>query len=98
MSENAISSIFILIGSVITLGATASGIMGAIIVGYFIQKYPLITLPDAYYVEHIPVSFDIGLIAAVFTTLMILGFFASLIPSRRIQTFSVAHLLKFGAE
>lgn len=98
MPDNDISLIFLLIGFIITLASIAVGILLAAVAGWLLQRYPLITLPDAYYVDHLPVDLDFPLILAVFCTMLILGTLASYIPSRRIHTFSIAHLLKFGAE
>jgi lipoprotein-releasing system permease protein len=98
MQNGDISLIFLAIGCIITFFATITGIVLAALAGWLIERYPLITLPDAYYVDHIPVSLDAPLITAVFCTMLLLGFIASYIPSRRIHSFSVAHLLKFGAE
>ncbi len=98
MRDKDISLIFLLIGFMITLASTIFGIILSAGAGWFLQRYPLITLPDAYYVDHLPVDLDFPLILAVFCTMLALGTFASYIPSRRIHTFSIAHLLKFGAE
>jgi lipoprotein-releasing system permease protein len=98
MRDRDISLLFLFIGLCITFAATITGLILAAIGGWFLERYPIITLPDVYYVDHLPVTFDLPLIGAVFCTMMLLGFIASYIPSRRIHTFSVAHLLKFGAE
>ncbi len=98
MLDRDISMLFMFIGLLITFAATITGIALAAAAGWLLKNYPIITLPDAYYVDHIPVALDNSIIFAVFCTMMLLGFLASYIPSRRIHTFSVAHLLKFGAE
>ncbi len=98
MRDRDISFLFMLIGLLITLAATVTGIILAAIGSWVLERYPIITLPDAYYVDHLPAALDMPLIIAVFCTMMLLGFIASYIPARRIHTFSVAHLLKFGAE
>lgn len=98
MLDRDISMLFMLIGIIITISATISGIILAACASWFLERYPIITLPDAYYVDHLPAALDMPLVIAVFCTMMLLGFIASYIPARRIHTFSVAHLLKFGAE
>ncbi len=98
MPDWAISRIFLMIGLLITFASTSMGILLAIGAGFLIQRYPLVTLPDTYYVDHLPVLIDAPLIAAVVVTMLLLGLLASYIPSRRVHTFSVAHLLKFGAD
>lgn len=98
MADSAISSIFMFIGIVITCLATVTGIALAALAGWVIEHYKIIALPDAYYVDHLPVLLDIPLVLVIFCTMLILGTLASYIPSRRIHTFSVAHLLKFGVE
>lgn len=98
MLDRDISILFISIGMLITFASTLTGLGLAAVAGWLLERYPIITLPDAYYVDHLPVTFDVYLVLAVFCTMMLLGFIASYIPARRIHTFSVAHLLKFGAE
>lgn len=98
MRDRDISLLFMLIGLIITFAATITGIILAAIGSWLLQQYPLITLPDAYYVDHLPSALDLPIIVTVFCTMMLLGFMASYIPARRIHNFSVAHLLKFGAE
>ncbi len=98
MLDRDISMLFMFIGLFITLAATIIGIILAACASWLLERYPIITLPDAYYVDHLPAALDMPLIATVFCTMMLLGFIASYIPARRIHTFSVAHLLKFGAE
>ncbi|MBY0109567.1 MAG: FtsX-like permease family protein [Candidatus Babeliaceae bacterium] len=98
MLDRDISMVFMFIGLLITIAATTTGITLAAAGSWLLKNYPIIKLPDAYYVDHIPAALDIPIILAVFCTMMLLGFVASYIPSRRIHVFSVAYLLKFGAE
>lgn len=98
MADSYITLLFVLIGFLITLAATITGIILAMIGSWVLENYPIITLPDAYYVDHLPASLDAPLIISVFLTMSALGLIASYIPARRIHIFSVAHLLKFGAE
>ncbi len=95
MPDQAIQSVFLALGCGIGIAACLSGLLTAFLAGYLLQKYPFITLPDAYYVTHIPVAMDWFLGALVFAVALILTFAATWLPARRIKGISVAHVLRF---
>ncbi len=45
--------------------AAIAGLIAAYIVGLVLEKYPFITLPDTYYVSHLPVQMEWYIFALV---------------------------------
>lgn len=87
--------IFTLVGvGMATIGATI-GITIAIFLSYILNTYKLISLPDVYYVSHLPAHMNAAIIISVFFTVVFLGFVSSIYAARASQTISLATLLKF---
>ncbi len=97
MDNSSIDSIFIWLGTSIAFFASAAGLVCATIVSWFLQTYPFITLPDAYYVTHLPACMEWQILLAVFIACMIISFFASWLPARRSHAIGISHVLRFEA-
>lgn len=98
MRDSDITAIFVLMGTCLTAAATTCGMVLACIASWALERYPIITLPDVYYVDHLPAQIDSMLIITVFCTMMLLGIIASYLPTRKIHTLSLARIIKFGVE
>ncbi|MFI5332859.1 MAG: FtsX-like permease family protein [Candidatus Babeliales bacterium] len=96
-SNSTIASIFLIMGMSIAFVSCMCGIVLALGAGWFLQQYPLITLPDVYYVSHIPVTIEWHLIAMVIGIVMLLSFIATWIPAQKARSLIVAHVLRFEA-
>jgi lipoprotein-releasing system permease protein len=97
MSNNNIDVIFIWLGMSIAFLASVTGLTCATIVSWLLEKYPLITLPDAYYVTHLPACMEWHMLIIVFIACMIISFIASWLPARRSHSINIAHILRFEA-
>ncbi len=97
LADNHISTIFLIIGMSIALVGSCVGLIAAFIVGWLLERYPFITLPDAYYVTHLPIRMEWHLFALVFVTIMILSFIAIWIPTRRTRKINITEVLRFEA-
>jgi lipoprotein-releasing system permease protein len=93
--DGAITKIFIYMGLGISLCATVCGIICATILSYCIETYQLIPLPDAYYVSHVPAEMTPLILVLVLAVVTIMSLIATIIPTRRIHTMSVASILRF---
>lgn len=91
-----IQNIFITIGLGLAGFAGLIGILLAGCVAWFIQKYPCISLPDAYFVTHLPVDFTLSTALSVFLLILGMSFIAVMIPIRRLQDQEIADLLRFN--
>lgn len=98
MSNIAIDRIFIWIGMTISLIASSTGIMLASILGFLIERYPIIEIPDAYYVgTHLPVALNISIYGGVFILIIIMSFCATLFSARSTRKINISHVLRFEA-
>ncbi len=96
IADRALMSIFVIVGLCITLTASACGILFALGASWFLRNYPLIQLPDIYYVPHLPIYIDTSMIALVLGITVILSFLATLLPAYKIKHITIAHVLKNG--
>jgi lipoprotein-releasing system permease protein len=95
MSHGSISSIFFIIGMTISCVASFFGLLAAVIASWLLQRYPFITLPDTYYVTHLPVAMNGEIIVAVFCVVIIFSLFATWLPIQRIRSINVSRVLRF---
>jgi lipoprotein-releasing system permease protein len=95
MSENAISAIFFIMAMFISISASASGLIAALCASFILQKYPFITLPDTYYVTHLPVAMTWHIICAVFCMVILFSICAILLPLQRIRSINISRVLRF---
>lgn len=94
MNDGMIRSIFLRIGMGITIGASTCGLALAALVGYLLEKYPFIQLPDVYYVSHLPARMDFEIFFVVFVATMLLGFLATWLPARRCKQINIPSVLR----
>jgi lipoprotein-releasing system permease protein len=95
MTNNAISSIFFMMGMGISIVACCCGLIGACIAGELITRYPFITLPDTYYVTHLPIAMEWQILVSVFCVVIFFSFFATWFPAQRIKSINISHVLRF---
>jgi lipoprotein-releasing system permease protein len=94
LSHNKIHSIFLRIGMRITFLATITGLTLAAIIGFLLEKYPFIQLPDVYFVSYLPARIDLEIFIIVFLATMLLGFLATWIPAKRTKKINIAQVLR----
>jgi len=97
MSHAAIERIFIWIGMIISVVASAVGLLCAYLLGFLIERYPLIELPDAYYVTHLPIALDASIFLGVFGLIVIMSFCATLFSARSTRNINISNVLRFEA-
>ena len=98
MSHAAIERIFIWIGMTISLIASSMGIILASILGYFIERYPIIEIPDAYYVgTHLPVALNLSICGGVFALIVIMSLCATIFSARSTRRINISNVLRFEA-
>lgn len=97
MGMHAIRPVFLIMSITITGIAALSGLLLAGIIGWLLDRYPLITLPDAYYISKLPIAMEWHLALLVFGIVMLLGIIAAWIPIRNIHTINIAHVVRYEA-
>lgn len=95
MSQLCVSNIFFIIGMTISCIASLCGVMSAFFASWILKKYPFITLPDTYYVTHLPVAMTWEIICAVFGVVVIFSLFATWLPIQRIASINISQVLRF---
>ena len=98
MPIGTISTIFIGMGLMVSLCATALGLLGAYGAGLILEHYPFITLPDTYYMSHLPIYMEWHIFLLIFAIILGLSFIASWLATRKIQSIQVANILRFESQ
>lgn len=94
MSNTQVKHIFILMGASISFLGSLMGLIAAFFAGLLLDRYPLIELPDAYYVSHLPIHMTWEIFCSIFIIALLLGFIASLVPLSRINSITIARMLR----
>ncbi len=97
MSHAAIERIFIAIGMIISTAASLAGLILASILGFLIEQYPIIELPDAYYFTNLPVALDMPIYVCVFALILGMSFCATLFSARSARKINISNVLRFEA-
>lgn len=94
MPKKIIRGIFLRIGLFITCIASTCGLLCAGILGYWLEHYPFIQLPDVYYISYLPAKIEWELFIIVFATTMIIGFLATWLPTAQTKRINIAQVLR----
>ncbi len=95
MTDNTISGTFLIIGMLIALIGSTVGLACAFIAGWILENYPFITLPDAYYVSHLPARMTGTIFLTVFLVVMGLSFLSTWFSTRRTRAINISQVLRF---
>jgi lipoprotein-releasing system permease protein len=82
-SQKNIHALFLIIGIIITAFGSSIGLFCAGVVGYVLQRYPCITLPDAYYVSSLPITLEWRLYGILFILIMSISLSASILATKQ---------------
>lgn len=93
-SNRLITQIFIDIGVTISVCASCVGLVSALIVGWLLDRYQLIQLPDTYYISYLPVHFEPIMLVLIILMVLLITFLASWLPAHRTRTISIASVLR----
>lgn len=93
-SRRQITTIFLLIGLLITAFAASLGLGIAAAAGFILEHYKCIKLPDVYYVSHLPANLRGDLFIIVFFVTMLLSLLTILLPISRCKRINIAQVLK----
>jgi lipoprotein-releasing system permease protein len=94
MCDTVILKIFISLGIIITFVASLVGIIGAAVISWLLEKYHLISLPDAYYVSYLPAHLTGTIIIFVLILVVVMSFGATWFATYRVRFYSVTDVLK----
>ncbi|MCL5436619.1 MAG: ABC transporter permease [Candidatus Dependentiae bacterium] len=91
---NTIRYAFFGIGNGLVLAATTVGLGCALIICLFIEKYRLISLPDAYYISHVPARLTLSILMISFLLNALCGLIATWWATRTISQLPLSTTLK----
>jgi len=94
MSNSDIRHIFFIIGLMIIISACIIGIALAWLASYMLNTYQLISLPDAYYISHLPAIMNWPLVGIIATIVIGVGCIALLLPLRSLRKIHIIEVLK----
>jgi lipoprotein-releasing system permease protein len=95
MHNRNIMQLFMCMGIGLAGLAAIGGLIAAYLTGIVLEKYPFITLPDTYYVTHLPVQMEWYIFALIFVLIIVMSIIATWIPARNIRTIDAASILRF---
>lgn len=88
---------FLFIGNGLVMGATLVGLFSATIICFFIEKYHLIGLPNAYYISYVPAQLTISILTISFLLNALCGIIATWWATRTITQLPLSTTLKGGS-
>ena len=95
-TKREIKRIFVLLGSLIGFVGTTIGYIFGLGVGYLIEKYQFIKLPqDVYYLDYLPVEYTFIDLATIGIVAMLLCFLATLYPASQAANVEPAQVLRY---
>ncbi len=94
MPSRDLKKVFLFIAGILTFSATACGILLAALGTWLLQTFPFITLPDVYYVSHLPAELTGSIIVSVLLIALIISIVAGLFPHARSKSLPLSEDLK----
>jgi len=86
--------IFRYLALTIAVVSSLCGLLAAYGVSLFLRSYPIITLPDVYFVRTIPVDMNFFNMISIFFFIIFSSLFAAFIPLRTVKSYSIIQLLR----
>ncbi len=94
LSKFKIQQLFILIGLTVVTIATTIGLALAYLFGHLLEQYPIITLPEVYLINTLPIKLEFTVFLTIFSLSLILGLIATWLPAKQVKYLQIATILK----
>ncbi|MEX0671765.1 MAG: FtsX-like permease family protein [Candidatus Babeliales bacterium] len=94
MANHSLTKVFMLMGISIAFCAALVGLALGFAIGLFLTWYPLIQLPDVYYVSHLPIHMEPGIFIAVLIVVLAMSSIATLIATGKTKSINIARVLR----
>lgn len=95
-SSHDIYRIFRRLGMMVVFRASASGLLSAALIGWWLDTFQAITLPSIYIVTHLPAAVEPLNFFVIFMVTLLLGYCACLIPLKQLRGVGVSEILREG--
>jgi ABC-type lipoprotein release transport system permease subunit len=93
-SRDDIHSLFHRIGLTIAFRSVTAGLLFAGAVGWWLQTYKMITLPDVYYLPYLPASLEPSGFIIIFLVTMLLAHLACRVPLRQLRSLDITEIFR----
>ncbi len=95
-TKREIKRIFVFLGTLLGFVGVSCGYILGLLLGYFIEKYQFIKLPkDVYYLDHLPIKYNISDMVLIGVVAMLLCFLATLYPASQASKVEPAQILRY---
>lgn len=94
LNQTKIKLLFSLIGLTVVTCATTIGLIIAGFLGLLLNKYPIITLPEVYLINTLPIKLEFTVFLTIFGLSLILGLIATWLPIKQVKYLQIAAILK----
>lgn len=94
LAPRKIKQLFSLIGLTVVTIATTTGLALAYLLGYLLNQYPIITLPEVYLINTLPIKLEFTVFLTIFGLSLILGLIATWLPIKQVKYLQIAAILK----
>jgi lipoprotein-releasing system permease protein len=95
MSNKEVLTIFMYMGIFMAIFATSIGLLIGFGIGLLLTWFPFISLPNVYYVSHLPIKLEPEIFVAVFMVVLIMSIIATWIATHRTRDINIAQVLRF---
>ncbi|MFN3550434.1 MAG: ABC transporter permease [Endomicrobiia bacterium] len=97
VDRKSVKKIFFFQGMIINLSGIFLGTVLGFFLGFLIKEYQFIKLPkEVYYIDKIPVYFNLVDIILALSIAVIVGIIASIYPSHKISQFNPVEIIRYG--
>lgn len=94
-SNRQIRLLFFYMGSYITLSAIVTGLIIALLIGYLLQHYIIIELPDVYFTSNLPIALEPSIFGMVFLIVISISMVATWLATYATNKINIADVLRF---
>ena len=84
LTAKQVQRVFMIQGLVIGTIGTVAGAIAGLFLMWILDRYELIAIPgDVYFIDHLPIAFDVGDIGIILALSLIISFIATIYPARQ---------------
>lgn len=94
LTDKEITRIFMMIGVGLAVSSSIIGLGLASVASFVINRFHIISLPDVYYVSHLPATMTVSIVGAVLLVVVLLSVAASYLATRGLRSLETSSVLK----
>lgn len=94
LTDKEITQLFMIIGVGLSVSSSIIGLAVASVISFLLNHFPIIKLPDVYYVSHLPATMTLSILAAVLLVVILFSIAASYLATKGLHHLETASVLK----